>query len=113
VIGPARVAWPREGVTIRLSTRPDWDGCNGSWVCLWEDAHGRGRMIYFAQRGKFRLKAWSMGPDPARHRGVTSYWKRRSGQATLWGPNFRHNVTAGKHNLPSSINDRSSYLQLF
>ena len=45
--------------------------------------------------------------------GVTSYYKRRSGPAKLWGPNFRHNVTAGKHNLPSSINDRSSYLQLF
>jgi hypothetical protein len=44
---------------------------------------------------------------------VTSYWKRRSGRALLWGPNFRHNVTAGKHNLPSDINDRSSYLQLF
>jgi hypothetical protein len=25
----------------------------------------------------------------------------------------RHNVAAGKHNLPSSINDSSSYLQLF
>jgi hypothetical protein len=114
VISPTRVEWPREGVTILLEqAKADWSGCNGAWVCLYENAHGRGRMIYFAKPGKFRLKAWSMGPDPAHHRGVSSYWKRRSGQAKLWGPNFRHNVTAGKHNLPSSINDRSSYLQLF
>jgi hypothetical protein len=114
VISPNRVEWPRQGVTILLGkAKADWSGCNGAWVCLYENAHGRGRMIYFAKPGKFRLKAWSMGPDPAHHRGVTSYWKRRAGQAKLWGPNFRHNVTAGKHNLPSSINDRSSYLQLF
>jgi len=114
VISPNRVQWPRQGVTMLLNRRrADWAGCNGKWVCLWEDAHGRGRMIYFAAPGKFRLKDWSMGPDPARHRGVTSYWKRRSGRALLWGPNFRHNVTAGRHNVPSSINDRSSYLQLF
>jgi len=114
VISPTRVEWPRQGVTVLLHpTRRDWHGCNGAWVCLWEHADGGGRLIYFATPGRFRLKAWSMGPDPAHHKGVTSYWKRRPGRALLWGPNFRHNVTAGKHNLPSSINDGSSYLQLF
>ena len=114
VIGPNRVQWPRQGVTVLLNKRKaSWEDCIGKWVCLFEDAHGRGRMIIFAKPGKFRLKAWSMGPDPAHHRGVSSYYKRRLGRALLWGPNYRHNVSPGKHNLPRDINDRSSYLQLF
>jgi hypothetical protein len=113
VISPTRVEWPRRGVTVLLTRgKADWSGCTGKWICLWENVNGRGRMIYFATPGKFRLKNWSMGPDPARHKGVTSYWKRRSGGAKLWGPNFRHNVAPGRHNLPRSINDRSSYLQI-
>jgi hypothetical protein len=113
VISPTRVAWPRQGVTLMLNqAKPNWADCIGKWVCLWEHSHGRGRMIFFAKPGKYKLAAWSMGPDPAHHRGVSSYWKRRLGGATLWGPNFRHNVSPGKHNLPRDINDRSSYVQL-
>jgi hypothetical protein len=114
VIGPTRVEWPRQGVTLLLKQRKaNWDDCIGRWVCLFEHAHGQGRMILFAKPGRFKLKAWSMGPDPAHHKGVSSYWNRRGGRAILWGPNFRHNASPGKHNLPRDINDRSSYVQLF
>jgi hypothetical protein len=114
VISPTRVEWPRQGVTLQLGLRrANWDDCIGKWVCLFENGHGQGRMIFFAKPGKFKLKAWSMGPDPGHHKGVSSYWKRRSGRALLWGPNYRHNVSPGKHNLPRDINDRSSYIQLF
>jgi Peptidase inhibitor family I36 len=114
VISPTRVQWPRQGVTLLLTHRKaGWEDCIGRWVCLFENGHGQGRMIFFAKPGKFKLKAWSMGPDPRHHKGVSSYWNRRGGRALLWGPNYRHNAAPGKHNLPSDINDRSSYIQLF
>ena len=112
VISPTRVQWPRQGVTIRLrQAKPDWAGCNGPWVCLWENAWGRGRMIYFKKRGTFKLSAWSMSGDPYRHKGVTSFWNRRGRAATLIGPNFRLGLS-NYGNVPSSMNDRATYVRL-
>jgi hypothetical protein len=71
-------------------------------------------MIYFEKPGKFKLAAWSMAPNPSRHKGVTSYANFRGVAATLIGPNFTHNLAHDwlHHNLPTSINDRATYVQL-
>ncbi len=115
VISPTRAHWPRQGVTLELKATKAAAGYCQTWrLCLWEHRDQGGRMIYFDKRGTFKLSAWSMGPNPSRHKGASSYANFRSVPATLIGPNFRHNMAQDMlhHNIPSSMNDRATYVQV-
>ena len=74
VISPTRAQWPRQGVTVELKATKAAAGYCETWrLCLWEHRDQGGRMIYFDKRGTFKLSAWSMGPNPRRHKGASSY----------------------------------------
>jgi hypothetical protein len=100
-------------VTLALRpSKPDYAGCKQQYVCLWQDAHGQGRMIWFKQYGTFKLKAYGMGPGK---KGVSSYWNYQTdgARATLIGPNFRLGLGDYRGNVPRSMNDRATYVRLF
>jgi hypothetical protein len=112
-----RIHWPRAGVTLTLTRS---NKANGYWrcvkgkVCLFEHSDGFGRIIWFDRPGQHWLAAYGMAPNPRKGKGASSYMNRRRNAATLKGPNFRHNMSndGRGHNIPRSINDRASYVQL-
>jgi hypothetical protein len=118
----ARVAWPRDGVTLTLAApgvarAAGMLDCPVRYACLWQDANGRGRRVQFFRYGEYRLAAYGM--PPGTHRGASSFWNRQTGGAGafLAGVDFTYplledgNIPYG--NIKRKYNDRASTITLW
>jgi hypothetical protein len=115
-VGPNRVTWARDGVTLTLSApgvarAAAFLDCPVRYACLWQDANGRGRRVQFFHYRKYRLAAYGM--PAGKRRGASSYWNRQTGGAfaTLIGADFTYPmITYG--NIKRKYNDRARIIWL-
>jgi hypothetical protein len=109
VLALALAAGDAQTKPVRASLAGEWHGyCEAGYVCIYQDANGKGRRIHFKNPGTYKLKAYSMGPGK---KGVSSFWNRTSRRAILIFPNWRANLS-GHANVRRSLNDRATYVRL-
>jgi hypothetical protein len=121
-VGPNRVTWARDGVTLTLvapgvARAAGMLDCPVRYACLWQDANGRGRRVQFFRYGEYRLAAYGM--PPGTHRGASSFWNRQTGGAGAFmaGSDFTYplledgNIPYG--NIKRKYNDRASTITLW
>ena len=121
-IGPNRVTWRRDGVTLtlpvpgRAHAAVGVKDCPSGYACLWQDTFFRSRRVQFFHYRLYRLAAYGM--PPGKRRGASSYANHQTGGARAWLTFFNslHEPfdieLFSNGNLHGRLNDAAHYIEL-